>query len=412
MESWALFFGSFHPVVVHLPIGVLMVAVLLQLLVFVPRFRHLSVALPWLYGFGVAGAAVAVVSGWSLAGPIGASWDTHRWFGLGTFALAGVLFLLSIRHALVVPTRGVAIGSAVAGLATLGITGWTGHLGGTLTYGEGHFQQYAPGVLAKALDTLAPLVVADRDSMNVYTEIIHPIFVGKCVDCHRAYLDRGGLVMTSFAGLKKGGSEGDAIGAGTSGELWQRVTLPTEHPRFMPSRGAALDYDELTVIRSWLTARLDSAATVEQWQPDEETIAAVKRLYRKDLRPLAYVDKINPPAIALDKVPAMWRMAALSQESTLLEAQLRDLTADREVALEALAAYAANVTSLDLRGLKYADTWIAELPAMPHLTGVNLSNSDVTSAGVPTKVRFPHLEDLNLWNTPAQPVEATLSSID
>ena len=286
MEDWGLFFGAFHPVVVHLPIGVLMVAVLLQLATFVPRLRYLSVALPWLYGFGFAGAVGAVISGWVLAGPVGAGWDTHRWFGVGTLFLSGVLFSISVRHAFASPTRVATMVTAGLGLVTLGITGYTGHLGGGLSYGEGHFQQYAPAVFAKALDTLAALDMADRDSTNVYAELVHPIFVEKCIDCHRPRLDRGGLVMTTFAGLKRGGSEGDAIGAGTSGELWRRVTFPTDHPRFMPSRGHALDYDQLTVLRSWLDAHLDSAATVEAWQPDEETLSAIKRLYRKDLRPL------------------------------------------------------------------------------------------------------------------------------
>ncbi len=412
MQSWSLFFGSFHPVVVHLPIGALMVAVLLQTLTLLPRFKHLGVALPWLYGFGFAGAAVAVVSGWSLAGPVGASWDTHRWFGLGTLFLAGVLFVLSVRHRLAAPTRGVTVGSAALAFLTLSVTGWTGHLGGALTYGENHFQQYAPDVLAKALDTLPPLTVADRDSTVVYADLVHPILVEKCVDCHRAELDRGGLVMTSYADLTEGGSEGDAIGAGLSGELWKRVTLPTDHPRFMPSRGAALSYDELLVLRSWLVAHLDSAATVEVWQPDEETIGALRRIYRRDFRPLPYVDKVNPPAVALDAVPEVWRIAPLSQESNLLEAQLREVNVDADEALAGLKIYAANVTALDLRGLRNADAWLAGLPALPHLTSVNLAGSDVTAAGVPTTARFPHLTKVNLWDTPAyQPVAEAGTSL-
>lgn len=403
MTDLALFFGSFHPVVVHLPIGALLVGFLLHAVTLLPRHRYLAAALPWLYGAAALGGVASSASGWALAGPTGAYWDEHRWFGLGSVAATAVAF------ALVVPLarggRRLAGGGAQAlpalaatGLA-VGLTGWAGHLGGALTHGRGHFAQYAPAALqpAAAVDEVA---VVDRDTVLAYATVVAPILERKCVACHRAELRHGGLDMTSYAALRTGGREGDAIGAGTDGELWRRVTLPPEHPRFMPTRGAALGYDELTVLRSWLEARLDSAATVADWDPDEATAAAIARVRGIDTRLLAYVDRVRPPAIEPPEL-RHWRLAALSQQHTLLAARLTD-GGDASAALKELATVATNVTSLDLRGLRGADAFLAGLPALPHLTSVDLSRSDATDAAVGAlRGSHPHLEEVNLWASPA-----------
>lgn len=422
MTDLELFFGSFHPVVVHLPIGVVLVAALLHALSWLPRFRGLTSVLPWLYGAAFAGGVVAVWTGWSLAGPTGAYWDDHRWFGLGATAATGLAALATAYAARdltpsAVPREEADADSSDVGLRSLSLkpqllssavallavalVAWTGHQGGAITHGAGHFEQYAPAGLRAAKAEAEPLAVADRDSTLAYATLIAPIFEKKCVACHRHGLERGGLNMASFAGLTSGGHEGNAIGAGRSGELWRRVTLAPEHPRFMPTRGPALSYDELTVLGSWLDARLDSAATVQEWDPDEAALAALRHVYRVDLRPLPYVDRVKPVAIAVADHLAHWDIAPLSQEHTLLEARLLGPgpAADTQAALAELKDYAANVTYLDLRDLTGADDFLAGLPPMPHLTKVNLSRSDVTAEGQSSLERYGQLEKANYWGT-------------
>ena len=96
MTDLPLFFGSFHPLVVHLPIGVLLVGFLLHAVSLLRRYRHLTAALPWLYGLAALGGVVSSWSGWALAGPLGAYWDEHRWFGLGSVAATALAFALAI----------------------------------------------------------------------------------------------------------------------------------------------------------------------------------------------------------------------------------------------------------------------------------------------------------------------------
>ena len=389
MTDYSLFFGSFHPVLVHLPIGVLAAAFVLHLLSRWSRFEQLYPAVGALYALAAAGGIAAVVSGWALAGPIGASWDGHRWFGLGALGLGVLTAGVTLRQS---KAQWTGIGLAVL---TLGITGWTGHLGGSLTHGAGHFKQYAPNAFASA-DTLVAVQIIDPDSVQVYADLVAPVLQEHCVDCHRQDLQRGQLRMDSYAALLKGGKEGDAISAGRRGELWKRISLPPDHPRHMPTRGTPLSYDQLRVVAAWLDGEKDSTLTVKEWAPDETTLAAVERSYRINVRPLPYVDRARPVAVSLEALPAGWHIQPLSAQHTTLVAR-----ADDPVIVSAgdLHPFAANVTELDLRQLKNADAFVRALPALPHLTRLDLRDSDVSDAGVSALDRFPHLETLNLTNT-------------
>jgi len=390
MQDINLFVGAFHPILVHLPIGVLIAAVLLHVLSLSSRFSGLYKAVPWLYGVAALGAIGAVVSGWLLAGPLGAHWDIHRYWGLGT--MVGLVLMTWLTASKKTSKKG----GAILGVIALGACGWAGHLGGELTHGAGHFVQYAPSAFAKTQEIKPALALASRDSVIVFQDLIQPIFTQKCVACHRADLAHGSLRMDSYAALQKGGSEGDAI---ASKELWRRVSLPPDHPRYMPSRGEPLSYDELLIVKSWLNAASDSMSTVSDWKPDEEVIKAIARTTNLDVRELPYIDRARPAAIALDDVPPMWSIQPISQQHTTVEAKLIDVNVDASVALKALEPYAANITILDLRQVDNADSWLAALPPMVHLTKLDLSRSDATAVSLSRLSQYPHLETVNLSGT-------------
>ena len=387
MTDYALFFGSFHPVLVHLPIGVLLGAFALQLLSLLPRFGGLHRAVTLLYALATVGGILAVLTGWALAGPTGANWDTHRWFGLGTLALGAATTAYLWKQ----PRRSVT--GALLGLVTVLVTGWAGHLGGTLTHGEGHFTQYAPAALKPPVAGHSP-ALRDPDSILVYASLIQPLLDEHCVACHRAELAHGQLRLDSYAALLRGGKEGDAISSGTGGELWKRISLPPAHARFMPTRGVPLGYDQLQIVRAWLSAEKDSMLTVKAWAPDAATLAAIARSYHLDLRSLPYVERARPDAVALDAIPSGWEIRPLSAAHTTLTARCGSAQAE----LTVLAPFAQNITELDLKGIKPETAWTA-LPTMPHLTRLNLTGTSFGDASIPLLKQYPHLAVLNLTGT-------------
>jgi uncharacterized membrane protein/mono/diheme cytochrome c family protein len=127
--------GRLHPVVVHLPIGCLLAAVLAELLVLWrgPQWRRTVVLL---CAVGAAGAVTAVATGLTLGDSTGPDPDilkNHMLLGWATLVLAVASTALAVaaihRPALVWPLR-MQLAFTVAAVAL------TGHLGGIMTHGR------------------------------------------------------------------------------------------------------------------------------------------------------------------------------------------------------------------------------------------------------------------------------------
>ncbi|HET7133493.1 MAG TPA: DUF2231 domain-containing protein [Gammaproteobacteria bacterium] len=145
MQDFVYFLGRFHVLVLHLPIALILVAVLLDWVARRERFRRLEAAAPFLWGGAALSAVLTAVLGYmhfaegSFAGPTGGA---HRFFGTTLAVLTVVLWwLCSRRHELY---RTINI---VTGLVALLLVSITGHFGGNLTHGESFLWQYAPGPL-------------------------------------------------------------------------------------------------------------------------------------------------------------------------------------------------------------------------------------------------------------------------
>ena len=102
-----------------------------------------------------------------------------------------------------------------------------------------------------------------------------PLLEKKCMSCHReAYKTssgrtkkpKGKLILSTPEGIKKGGSEGDAIVAKDSAKslAYTRVTLDKTHDDFMPPEGKAdpLTADELKALKEWI----DGGAETGDWK--------------------------------------------------------------------------------------------------------------------------------------------------
>jgi uncharacterized membrane protein/mono/diheme cytochrome c family protein len=169
------FIGTFHPVIVHFPIALLMVAAFLEGLTVVRRRSLASPALSqsaltclWL---GTAGAVAAAALGWANVDGSGGSFrnDTsliavHRWAGIG---LAGVAILACVASAMArqrpsVVRRVVAYRGGV--MASAALVGLVGMYGGKITHGADHYDNAMKTLVAELRGTPAgatpPVVLA------------------------------------------------------------------------------------------------------------------------------------------------------------------------------------------------------------------------------------------------------------
>ena len=126
LADFGLFLGRFHPLLVHLPIGFLLLAVLLE---WWPEDK-LRPAIRISWALGALSAVAAAGCGWLLATESGGG-DTlfwHRWLGVSVavLAVAGIWV-----------TREGGGRAKAYGTATTILLAIAGHQGGNLTHGSG-----------------------------------------------------------------------------------------------------------------------------------------------------------------------------------------------------------------------------------------------------------------------------------
>ena len=109
-------------------------------------------------------------------------------------------------------------------------------------------------VLAAGLVAVAS--PAQENEKLTYDDHIRPLLENKCFSCHNPDKKKGGLELTSYAGLMSGGSGGAVVDAGNpSGSRLWTCSAKKEEP-FMPPEGAPLDAKDLTLLSKWIAGGL------------------------------------------------------------------------------------------------------------------------------------------------------------
>jgi uncharacterized membrane protein len=257
-----LFVGRFHPMIVHFPIGLILLAALLEALAALHRpFRSLRHATAVVLFLGAVGAVLATVAGYFLSLEGGYDpelLERHMWMGIGVAAAAVTAAALKIRSQ---RSRGPGLRRAYVG--ALGVSVGTlllaGHVGGSISHGEGYLTQYMPAPMRSLIGSgevrSARARIVDIDSAFVYQDLIAPVLAARCVSCHSGSKVKGGLRLDTADGVMEGGDGGSVVIAGDpdESELLRRITLSPSAKGAMPPDGARpLDVGETELIRWWI----------------------------------------------------------------------------------------------------------------------------------------------------------------
>jgi len=270
--DFVYFLGRFHVLVLHLPIGMIVALFVLEYLSRKERWRYLEAASPYLWGATAISALVTVLLGFmhfAEGSFTGASGDQHRFFGTITAVIAtGVAFLrvssfASTYKPLFFP----------ASLVLLVLVSITGHYGGNLTHGSTFLVEYAPQPI-RSLAGLAPRrTITSVSAADPFADVVGPMFQERCAGCHNEDKSESDLVLTSYAGVMRGGESGRVIVAGNTdlSELLRRISLPHDDDEFMPAEGKTpLTDQQVAIIRWWIAAGAPNGGTVGALQvPDD-----------------------------------------------------------------------------------------------------------------------------------------------
>jgi uncharacterized membrane protein len=420
---WQQFLGRFHPLVVHLPIGFLLLVPLLELVGTSRRaMREAAGLVLWLAAFGCLGAVslgylLAYGSGDAAVGVI-----RHMWGGIAL--TIGVLLCCLVRPSWVSGEHR-RIYPCLLGCVMLLLT-WTAHQGGTLTHGSEYLTQYLPGFLKRwpGLRTVEAKSSIVRDSF--YAKHIYPALDANCVECHGPSKVKGGLRLDSYALLLEGGLSGPVIVPGQPAKslLLERITLPPDHKKFMPANGKSpLKAEEISWIKAWIQQGASPSATslVGIVTPAEEIplpqvgdysrlMAEIGEIEKSEGIMLLPVSRKPGDGLILDTVNVAGtfndaQLAKLEKFAPyIVEAEL-GRTAITDAGFDTIGKF-SHLRALHLEDTEVKGSGLGKLTGLSDLTYVNLSGTNVTTAAVAPLARMKNLHHLYLYNTPAQPAIA------
>ncbi|MCK0190631.1 DUF1549 domain-containing protein [Arenibacter sp. F20364] len=266
VNSWDWIFqllGRFHPMVVHFPIGLLVVAIFLEFLTLGGKRQGLREGINWMVYLGAGFAILAAALGWLLRTHddyVGDLVQFHQNAGIATAILAGITYIL-LRNTL--NGRFSNFVYYRFGLfSTVVLLVVAGHLGANLTHGEDYLTSVLPNnqnsyddektrVLYAELKGLDSLTEAQQENLNLG---VRAIVAHNCYQCHSENKQKGDLVLDNKRGVYQGGKSGPIIveGRPEESEMYRRVSLPPDHDDVMPKKGKVLKESEIKLIELWI----------------------------------------------------------------------------------------------------------------------------------------------------------------
>ncbi|HEY9561216.1 MAG TPA: DUF2231 domain-containing protein, partial [Anseongella sp.] len=180
MEEIVAFIGSWHPLLVHLPIGMLIMAFLLEWLARKERYAALRPAVNVVLLAGCITAILSCVAGYFLSLGGGYHENTlawHKWLGIGVALVAAIAWTLK-RFPQKTPRLQTLHFPLLVFLMLL-LTA-AGHYGGSLTHGSDYLSKSLPGPVRGLFglpdrEAEALPVIADVQEAAVFDEVIRPV---------------------------------------------------------------------------------------------------------------------------------------------------------------------------------------------------------------------------------------------
>lgn len=402
-----IFLGRFHPLIVHLPIGFIMFAFLLEILSKWKNLKELRAAIPYALLFGAITAAKACLLGYMLASSgeyDGPMLDGHFWFGIATTTFTLLAWLISIDK-----IKFIKLASFKANIATLTflvvLISITGHYGGNLTHGADYLTKYAP--FGEKPQKIAP--PKDVNDVVLFDHVIYPILEEKCMSCHNPSKKKGGLALDNAENILKGGKKGLAIVPGDieKSGVFHRVTLNHDDKEFMPPDGKTpLTEEEISLLSFWIkSAKADFSIKLVAAEEKEEILKTALAYLNMGEHAKETLPEVQPAdSIAVAKLAnAGFTLRELVYNSGIYDVVLPSKTAksseETTKLLEQLAAIKNNVLWLSLQDNQVTDTHLKTIAQFKNLKQLYLNKNAITDKGIAELKTIETLKSLNLYGT-------------
>lgn len=408
-------FGRLHPIVLHLPMGLVLGAAAVEALHVVQRRPSLSPFTPvalWLAGIG---ALAACATGWVFAESEGSGNDLfwHRWLGIAAaVSLCGVAWAATRAARPAVAVRP----ASVVRLLLLAVTvtvAWVGHLGGNMVWGEGYLLEPLRSAGGAAEDDRGdggpgadagaqPAATGDGgERMTFYASKVLPILESRCYECHGRGKHKGGLSLDVRRSVVSKDSHGSWIakpGDPAGSLIIERCLLPIDDDNAMPPEGERLKAAELDVLRAWIAdgvvmperpsgagraegAAAEPSASVARSGSSASTsddAAAVRTGGEAALPPLTPEEISDAASMRERGINA----SPIASGASTFSVSIPGGKGVGDSDLSALMPIAARIEELSLARASVTDAGMMQFPPMPAVRTVRLDNTQLTDVGI------------------------------
>lgn len=408
----AIFTGRLHPLFVHLPIGFLLLATVFELFSYKREYEHLKSSVSFALLLGFMSVVLACVLGYILSlsdDYTTAALNDHKISGIALAFFSGLLFLISSGYL----KNNIGINRSLFTafcILTTALMGYTGHQGGTLTHGA----EYLSMEVLNEQKRVKPQSV---ERAMIFEDVVHPILIQRCSQCHRADKMKGELSMKTLSDLQKGGKSGAAIVAGSlnDSELYKRITLDPEHEKYMPTDGKTpLTKSEVEIIEWWIEKGMavegKKISELKDTQPINLLIAGYLRIgdgskLDESANPSYPVSNPDIPVFSNLKLLDSLRSRGLNirvmqHKPLMLDISLPEGRGNQiDLIKSGLKSIAKNVIWLNMSGNDLTDADLNFLPFMINLEKLRLEKNPITDKVIPLISALKHLEAVNLNET-------------
>jgi uncharacterized membrane protein len=399
MSSLIDMIGRFHPVLVHLPIGFLLLAVIFQWLAVQEKYASLQIAIRISWLLGAVSAVLSCATGLALSSSGEYEVSTlrfHQWLGIAVAVLSITAWFFSIRF-----SSGLQRLVSVVIFVLILITG---HLGGTLTHGEGFLTKGLTGDIEN--DQPSQKKIVDVQEAVVFADVIQPVFIDKCGSCHSSVKQKGGLRLDAADWVIKGGKNGSVYidGDAAGSELYQRIVLDPLEKKHMPPKGKPqLTETEINLLHWWINSHAGFSKKVKEVPQPANILTALESLKGSSSSLLSAVPEKEVEAAPEDALTVLRKegvsISKVAANSHYLQASFVTVPRPEKHLIKALSAVHKQLVWLKMPGVQLTPEDWQEIANCKMLTRLSLEHSNINDAGLEKMITLEHLQYLNLVGT-------------
>ena len=402
METIINFIGHFHPILVHLPIGILLFAIVLQLLSKWEKFDQLANALPFAYLLGAISAVFSCLTGLALANNGDYDADLvfkHQWLGIS-------VAVISLTGYYLIKNNKTVYSKWLSYLLLLLII-FTGHLGGTLTHGAEYLTKGISKEEGGLIKNDKPIITNAQEAL-VYKDIIQPILKDKCYGCHSAIKQKGKLRLDEKEWILKGGEDGIIIHAGDAmtSTIYKNILLDPVDEQHMPPKGKPQITDQERMLLEWWINTGASFDKKVKELPQTNSIPNILLVLQNNnvnkVEVLSIPEKEVAPADekainALKNKGVTIVNVALN--SNYLNANFITLSHTSDTIHDLIGDIKENLVWIKMPGMQFTDALSEAIAGCTSLTRLSINNARISDEQLSKLNSLNELQYLNLVNT-------------